>query len=75
MRVCVPRLTLYGAKAPSLVLAVVLGGGTPEMAVLPPRASALVKPLVVVLEGDGAWLPVRVALDGVNLCRKRGALA
>jgi len=45
------------------------------MAVHPPRAGALVKPLVIVLEGDGARLPVRVALDGVNLCGERGALA
>lgn len=64
---CVPLLTLYGAEAPPLVLAIVLGGGTPEVPVLSPRAGALVKPLVVVFEGDGAGLPMGVALDGVNL--------
>lgn len=68
-----PPLTLYGTETPSLVLAVVLGGGAPEVAVLPPRAGALVEPLVVVLERDGAGLPVRVALDGVDLCGTRGA--
>lgn len=28
------------------------------------------EPLVIVLEGNGAWLPVGVPLDGVDLCRK-----
>lgn len=64
---CVRLLTLYGAEAPPLVLAIVLGGGTPEVPILPPRAGALMKPLVVVLEGDGAGFPMGVALDGVNL--------
>lgn len=64
---CVSLLTLYGAEAPPLVLAIVLGGSTPEVPVLPSCAGALVKPLVVVLERDGAGLPMRVSLDGVNL--------
>lgn len=64
---CVPLLTLYGAEAPPLILAIVLGGGTPEVPILPSCAGALVKPLVVVFEGDGAGLPMGVALDGVNL--------
>lgn len=65
-----PALTLDGAEAPALVLAVVLGGGTPQVPVLAACAGAAVEPLVVILEGDGAWLPVGVPLDGVDLCRK-----
>ena len=63
-------LTLDGAEAPALVLAVVLGGGAPQVPILAARAGAAVEPLVVILEGDGARLPVGVALDGVDLCRR-----
>lgn len=62
-------LTLDGAEAPALVFAVVLGGGTPQVPVLAACAGAAVEPLVVILEGDGAWLPMGVSLDGVDLCR------
>ena len=65
-----PALTLDGAEAPALVLAVVLGGGTPQVAVLSASAGAAVEPLVVILEGDGAGLPVGVPLDGVDLCKE-----
>lgn len=69
-----PALTLDGAEAPALVLAVVLGGGAPQVPIFAARAGAAVKPLVIVLEGDGAWFPVGVPLDGVDLC-KEGSLA
>lgn len=67
---CRPALTLDGAEAPALVLAVVLGGGTPQVPVLAACAGAAVEPLVVILEGDGAGFPVGVALDGVDLCKE-----
>lgn len=44
------------------------------MSIFAARARAAVKPLVIVLEGDGAWFPVGVPLDGVDLC-KEGSLA
>lgn len=69
-----PALTLDGAEAPALVLAIVLGGGAPQVSVFAARAGAAVKPLVIVLEGDGARFPVGVPLDGVDLC-KEGSLA
>lgn len=37
------------------------------MPILAAGAGAAVEPLVVILEGDGAWLPVGVALDGIDL--------
>lgn len=60
-------LTLDGAEAPALVLAVVKGGGTPQMAVLPAHAGAAVEPLAIVQEGQEARPAVRVPLDGVDL--------
>lgn len=63
-------LTLDGAEAPALILAVVLGGGTPQVPVLTACAGAAVEPLVVILEGDGARFPVGVSLDGVDLCKE-----
>lgn len=65
-----PALTLDGAEAPALVLAVVLGGGTPQVSVLTACAGAAMEPLVVILEGDGAWFPMGVPLDGVDLCKE-----
>lgn len=67
---CRPALTLDGAEAPAFVLAVVLGGGTPQVPVLTARAGAAVEPLVVILEGDSAGFPVGVPLDGVDLCKE-----
>lgn len=63
-------LTLDGAEAPALVLAVVLGGGAPQVPILAACAGAAVEPLVVILEGDGAGFPVGVPLDGVDLCKE-----
>ena len=34
------------------------------------KAELAMEPLVVIFEGDGARLPVGVALDGVDLCRR-----
>lgn len=40
------------------------------MTVLTPSAGAAVEPLAVVQEGQVAGAAVRVALDGIDLCRR-----
>lgn len=63
------RLTLDRAESPAFVFAVVVGGGTPEMSVLPPHTRAAVEPLAIVQEGQVAGSAVRVALNSVDLYR------
>ena len=58
------RTTLTLTEAPLLVRLVVVGGGTPESAVLPPVRGARVVFLVQEEEREVAWLPVRCALNG-----------
>lgn len=62
------KLTLYGTEAPTLVFAVVVGGGTPQVTVLTPDTCAAVEPLAIVQEGQIAGSAVRVPLDCVDLC-------
>lgn len=62
----VGKLTLHGAEAPQLVLAVVVGRSAPEVTILAAGARAVVEPLAIVHEGEIAGVPVRVALDGVD---------
>lgn len=61
------RLTLDRTEAPAFILAIVKGGGTPHVAVLPPDARAAVEPLAVVQEGQVAGAAVSVPLDGIDL--------
>lgn len=63
----VGKLTLHRAETPELVFAVVVGRSTPEVTVLTAGARAVVEPLAVVHEGEIAGVPVRVALDGVDV--------
>ncbi len=44
-----------------------MSSGTPEKAILPSHAGAVVEPLAIVQEGEVAWAAVRVSLDGVDL--------
>lgn len=41
------------------------------MSIFSASAGAAMEPLVVVFEGDSAWLSVGVSLDGVDLYRGR----
>lgn len=61
------KLTFNGTETPSFILAVVHRSRAPEVAILTPNSGAIVEPLAVVHERDGAGLPVGVPLDGVNL--------
>lgn len=45
------KLTLDRTEAPTFILAVVVGGGTPEVTVLTPDTSAVVEPLAIIQEG------------------------
>ncbi len=44
-----------------------MSSSTPEKAILPSHAGAVVEPLAIVQEGEVAWAAVRVSLDGVDL--------
>lgn len=44
-----------------------MGGGTPQVTILTPNASAAVEPLAIVQEGQVAGAAVRVPLDCVDL--------
>lgn len=50
-----------------LVLAIVKGGGTPEVTVLTPDTSAVVEPLAIIQEGQIAGATMRVPLDCIDL--------